>query len=102
MKQADPLEDFVPREIAFDGAARRVYVAGSGPAVIVMNEMPGCPYGTKAMLCGGHLNAPRICCNCSRQKMAHRGSRTLAGGCPFLRQKAKCWVGGSSLRSATL
>src|SRR5712672_627303 len=41
MKQDDPLEDFAPREIAFDGVARRVYVAGSGPAVIVMSEMPG-------------------------------------------------------------
>src|SRR2546423_3880949 len=41
MKQDDPLEDFAPREIAFDGVARRVYVAGRGPAVIVMSEMPG-------------------------------------------------------------
>ena len=41
MKEDDPLEDFAPREIAFDGVARRVYVAGRGPAVIVMSEMPG-------------------------------------------------------------
>src|SRR3954449_11531687 len=41
MKQDDPLEDFAPRQIAFDGVARRVYVAGRGPAVIVMAEMPG-------------------------------------------------------------
>ena len=41
MKQDDPLEDFAPREIALDGVARRVYVAGRGPAVIVMSEMPG-------------------------------------------------------------
>ena len=41
MKRDDPLEDFAPREIAFDGVARRVYVAGRGPAVIVMSEMPG-------------------------------------------------------------
>ena len=41
MKQDDPLEDFSPREIAFDGVARWVYVAGRGPAVIVMSEMPG-------------------------------------------------------------
>src|SRR5438034_11518143 len=37
----DPLEDFVRREITRDGAAKVVYVAGSGPAVIVMTEMPG-------------------------------------------------------------
>ena len=41
MKEDDPLEDFARREIAFDGVAKRVYVAGSGPAVIVMSEMPG-------------------------------------------------------------
>src|SRR5215813_5711815 len=41
MKQDDPLEDFRRCEIAFDGVAKRVYVAGRGPAVIVMSEMPG-------------------------------------------------------------
>src|SRR4029077_1397868 len=41
MKQDDPLEDFARREITLDGVAKRVYVAGSGPAVIVMSEMPG-------------------------------------------------------------
>src|SRR5215468_115499 len=41
MKQDDPLEDFRRLEIAFDGVAKRVYVAGGGPAVIVMSEMPG-------------------------------------------------------------
>ncbi len=37
----DPLEDFARREITLDGAAKAVHVAGSGPAVIVMAEMPG-------------------------------------------------------------
>jgi len=37
----DPLEDFARREITLDGAAKVVHVAGSGPAVIVMAEMPG-------------------------------------------------------------
>src|SRR5262245_44035854 len=41
IKQDDELEDFAPREIALDGVAKRVYVAGRGPAVIVMSEMPG-------------------------------------------------------------
>jgi dienelactone hydrolase len=41
MKEDDPLEDFAPREITLDGVTKRVYVAGSGPAVIVMSEMPG-------------------------------------------------------------
>jgi len=37
----DSLADFDPREITFDGVAKRVHVAGTGPAVIVMTEMPG-------------------------------------------------------------
>jgi dienelactone hydrolase len=41
MKQEDPLEDFKPRPIALDGVTKTVHVAGSGPAVIVMTEMPG-------------------------------------------------------------
>ncbi len=41
MHQDDPLDDFTHREIAFDGVAKTVHVAGTGPAVIVMPEMPG-------------------------------------------------------------
>jgi dienelactone hydrolase len=37
----DRLEDFKPREITLDGTTKVVHVAGSGPAVIVMAEMPG-------------------------------------------------------------
>lgn len=39
--QDDPLKDFSRRDMAFDGQSKTVYVAGSGPAVIVMAEMPG-------------------------------------------------------------
>src|ERR1700678_239221 len=41
MKQDDPLEDFKRRDIALDGVTKAVHVAGAGPAVIVMTEMPG-------------------------------------------------------------
>jgi dienelactone hydrolase len=37
----DPLDDFDAREVTLDGATKVVHVAGSGPAVIVMAEMPG-------------------------------------------------------------
>lgn len=37
----DPLEDFEPRAVTFDGVTKVVHVAGTGPAVIVMTEMPG-------------------------------------------------------------
>jgi dienelactone hydrolase len=39
--QDDPLDDFTPRRITLDGIEKTVHVAGSGPAVIVMTEMPG-------------------------------------------------------------
>src|SRR5215469_14989791 len=41
MKHDDPLEDFTHRQITLETDAKTVYVAGSGPAVIVMSEMPG-------------------------------------------------------------
>src|SRR5205809_2799098 len=41
MKEDDPLEDFNPREITLSGVTKVVHVAGTGPAVIVMTEMPG-------------------------------------------------------------
>ena len=41
LKTDDPLEDFTPREITLDGITKVVHTTGSGPAVIVMTEMPG-------------------------------------------------------------
>jgi dienelactone hydrolase len=37
----DDLSDFNRRDLTFEGVTKRVYVAGEGPAVIVMTEMPG-------------------------------------------------------------
>lgn len=37
----DPLDDFEQRDVKLLGKTRRVHVAGTGPAVIVMAEMPG-------------------------------------------------------------
>lgn len=41
LDQDDSLDDFTPRRITLDCVEKRVHVAGSGPAVIVMAEMPG-------------------------------------------------------------
>src|SRR6266498_4173687 len=41
MKVDDALDDFAARDISLDGVTKKVYVAGQGPAVIVMAEMPG-------------------------------------------------------------
>jgi dienelactone hydrolase len=39
--RSDALADFERRDLALRGETRRVYVAGGGPAVIVMSEIPG-------------------------------------------------------------
>ena len=41
MNEDDPLDDFDPRAVTLDGVTKVVHVAGTGPAVIVMTEMPG-------------------------------------------------------------
>src|SRR5215831_6646695 len=41
VKIDDPLQDFCSRAITLDGVTKKVWVAGKGPAVIVMAEMPG-------------------------------------------------------------
>ncbi len=41
MKQDDPLDDFEAQMVTLEGATKVVHVAGTGPAVIVMAEMPG-------------------------------------------------------------
>lgn len=37
----DPLDDFQRRSLTLESAARNVHVAGRGPAVVVLAEMPG-------------------------------------------------------------
>ena len=41
MSVDDPLEDFDRRVVVLEEGSKVVHVAGSGPAVIVMTEMPG-------------------------------------------------------------
>lgn len=41
MTRPDPLDDFEVRTMTLLGASKQVLVAGSGPAVIVISEMPG-------------------------------------------------------------
>ncbi len=41
LSEHDPLKDFQQREITLDAVTKVVHVAGTGPAVIVMTEMPG-------------------------------------------------------------
>jgi dienelactone hydrolase len=41
LTKTDGLEDFEHRHVTLQGKAKLVFVAGTGPAVIVMTEMPG-------------------------------------------------------------
>ena len=41
LNQTDSLNDFAARQITCNGQTKLVYVAGSGPGVVVMTEMPG-------------------------------------------------------------
>jgi dienelactone hydrolase len=41
LTERDPLDDFERRQVTLEGKTKLVFVAGSGPAVIVMTEMPG-------------------------------------------------------------
>lgn len=41
LTQDDPLDDFGPRAMQLHDITKTVYVTGTGPAVIVMHEMPG-------------------------------------------------------------
>jgi dienelactone hydrolase len=41
VKEDDPLEDFERRIVTLEDVGKAVHVAGAGPAVIVMAEMPG-------------------------------------------------------------
>lgn len=41
LSEYDPLEDFLPRKIPLNDQTKMVHVAGDGPAVIVIPEVPG-------------------------------------------------------------
>lgn len=41
MAEADPLDDFTRREHTYEGKTRTVFWKGSGPAVVVISEIPG-------------------------------------------------------------
>ena len=41
LNQQDNLEDFEHRQVTLQGKTKLVFVGGTGPAVIVMPEMPG-------------------------------------------------------------
>lgn len=41
LEQDDPLSDFEHRPVTIDGGTKVVHISGSGPAVVVLAELPG-------------------------------------------------------------
>jgi hypothetical protein len=84
VKRDDPLEDFAHREITPDGVAKRVYVAGSGPAVIVMPELPG--ISPHAARFASWVREPGSRSTCPRSSVAMELCPTLRRGAEVFRR----------------
>jgi hypothetical protein len=79
MHEDDPLDDFAGRDIMLEGVTKRVYGAGSGPAVIVMTEMPGSARRSRASRAGCAMPASRSTCRrCSAGTAPYRKSKKEA------------------------
>ena len=56
---ADPLDDFEAHEVTYHGVTRTVFRKGTGPAVVVISEIPGItPLVAGAARGGGRLGVP--------------------------------------------
>ena len=83
MNEDDPLEDFDPATITLEGVAKVVHVAGAGPAVIVMTEMPGIsPHVARFAAGCATQGSP---CTCPRCSAATARSRARGGRAVFQR-----------------
>jgi dienelactone hydrolase len=122
----DSLADFKHRDITLLGRTKRVYVSGSGPAVVVMSEMPGIsPYvarfarwvrdagltvympslfGEDGVLPGTGrtmLTLARACISREFRAFATNASSPVTKWLRALAAQAHCeWGGGASARSA--
>ena len=99
MHEDDPLDDFTTREITLDGVAKRVYVAGTGPAVIVMAEMPGISpqvarFARWVREAGFTVYMPSLFGRDGAVPMAEEGSAALERAC--VSAEFRALVGGAS------
>jgi hypothetical protein len=77
----DPLADFERRAVTLRGETKNVLVAGHGPAVIVMAEMPGSARTWLASAAGSATqDSPCSCRRCSDATARVRGPTRV--GCP--------------------
>ena len=83
---ADPLADFTESTFTADGTTRPVYRAGTGPAVIVIHEMPGltpnvAAFGRRVVDAGFHVRMPSLFGEPGRPMSNPYVMRSISQGC---------------------
>ena len=72
----DVLDGFESTTFEFDGKTREVLRSGSGPAVIVIAEMPGITPACSPSPAGSSTSAARRCCRpCSARRVGRSARR---------------------------
>src|SRR5438046_10268604 len=99
LNEDDPLDDFEHRQIVLDGVNKVVYVAGTGPAVIVMAEMPGISpqvarFARWVREAGFTVYMPSLFGRDGAVPMAEEGSAALERAC--VSAEFRALVGGAS------
>ena len=80
------LSDFTTTDFTHDGVTRPVYAAGTGPAVIVIHEMPGltptvAAFGRRVVEAGFHVRMPSLFGEPGRPVSPGYLATSLARGC---------------------
>jgi hypothetical protein len=68
---ANALDDFTERSFTHDGTTHLVFAAGTGPAVIVIHEMPGSRHRSPTSPAASAT--PASACACRRCSESRRG-----------------------------
>ncbi|HUV09836.1 MAG TPA: dienelactone hydrolase family protein [Acidimicrobiia bacterium] len=80
------LDGFTATEFSHDGITRPVYAAGTGPAVIVMHEIPGLhpgviDFGRRVVDRGFHVRMPSLFGTPGKKFSAGYSMRSMVSGC---------------------
>jgi len=86
VKVHDDLADFTPRSLTFAGRAYDVYVAGNGPAIVVMPEIPGitpdvADFGRRVIEAGFTVWIPSLFGEPGKPRTEWHGLKTLVKQC---------------------
>lgn len=82
----EPLTDFKREQLTFDDKTKDVYIAGEGPAVIVMSEMPGiyqlvADFARRVRDSGFTVYMPHLFGEVGRPPTGWYGTRSIARAC---------------------